>query len=127
MRTASPHRQNEGFAPPHDGTRRSLKDGFRCSFQPAWSTQEHGTSSSSSLRKQATSRPTTRPDERPVSSNGTPLHSKGYLTLLLVAAMIGLPLSLIAFGFLVAVGAALVVKELFSSWTGHPAEEEPAH
>ena len=47
------------------------------------------------------------PRDQPESASETAvhsaLHSKGYLTLLLVAALIGVPLSLIAFGFLVAV------------------------
>ncbi len=41
--------------------------------------------------------------EEPAAGIGVFLHSRGYLTLLVIAALIGIPLSLVAFGFLAAV------------------------
>ena len=41
--------------------------------------------------------------EEPAGGIGTFLHSRGYLTLLLISALIGIPLSVVAFGFLAAV------------------------
>lgn len=45
----------------------------------------------------------TGPDNHPAANLGPLLHDRGYLSLLLVAALLGAPLSLIAFGFLAAV------------------------
>lgn len=42
-------------------------------------------------------------EDAPTRDIGTVLHSRGYLALLLVAALLGIPLSLLAFGFLAAV------------------------
>ncbi len=42
-------------------------------------------------------------DDQPPVAGGVGLHHRGYLTLLLAVALLGIPLSLVAFGFLVAV------------------------